>query len=151
MHPDIETLVRYRDGELPPAERTELDLHVSRCDACRLHLHQLFSVLAEVRRQPVSSPHPEVPGTLDSLSARIQQWQKRRRDPAMSAEAIRSRVARELGPFLGSQGAHRILNPITPECRNLLCAVEPVLAHFLGARAATELMDHVVDIAIAGI
>jgi len=29
--------------------------------------------------------------------------------------------------------------------------VEPVLAHFLGARAATKLMDHVVDIAITGV
>jgi hypothetical protein len=62
-----------------------------------------------------------------------------------------SRVAATIAPYLGARAAAVILLPVSETGENLLTAIEPVLALFLGARAASRLVTSVVDGAIVRI
>jgi hypothetical protein len=77
--------------------------------------------------------------------AGIGQWESRRLDSQRRGEALKGRVAAEIGPFLGRRATRRLLDPVSSGGENLLCTIEPVLAHFLGEKAASELVSHVVD------
>jgi hypothetical protein len=84
-----------------------------------------------------------VRGLLASTLAAIQRWQ-RDSDCAM----VKVRVAAELGPYLGSKAARNVLEDVSAEGRNLLSAVEPALALFVGVKAAERLVTHIVDVSI---
>jgi hypothetical protein len=62
-----ERLSVYLDGELPQAERAEVDAHLRGCAACARHLEELAAVDAAARDLPVPAP----PGYFDSLPARV--------------------------------------------------------------------------------
>lgn len=97
-------------------------------------------------RYPVQLPDL---GLLAKIRSEIRAFQAARSDDRWHAE-MKSRVAREIGPFLGSNGARMLLQPVAENGRNLLSTIEPVLAEFLGPRAASELVSHVVDTSIVG-
>jgi hypothetical protein len=63
---------------------------------------------------------------------------------------VKGRVATAIGGYLGPEAACRILAPVT-ERAMLFPAVEPVLAIFLGSRAASRLLDRVIETAIVRI
>lgn len=69
--------------------------------------------------------------------------------PERTGAALKQRVAKQIEPFLGPEASHRLLQQVSADGTNLLSIVEPVLAQFLGARAASELASHIVDAAIA--
>jgi hypothetical protein len=58
---------------------------------------------------------------------------------------LRRRVAHQITPYLGSAAAHRVLGGVSETGDNLLSTVEPVLALFLGVRAASRVVDRVVE------
>ncbi len=54
---NIRRIGAYHDGELPGAERDELERHIRRCDDCRRELRRLEAL----SRWLASAPRPEVP------------------------------------------------------------------------------------------
>lgn len=64
-------------------------------------------------------------------------------------ETAKHRVAQELQPFLGVQATDTILHDVAEG--SLLSSVEAALTLFLGCRAATNLVSHIVDRAIVRI
>lgn len=56
MHPPETVLHAYLDGELPPAEKADLERHLALCEGCiaRLkELQSLFSAISEIEEQPL--------------------------------------------------------------------------------------------------
>jgi hypothetical protein len=84
-----------------------------------------------------------VRGLLASTLAAIQQWQK-----GSDCKIVKVRVAAELGPYLGSKATRNVLEDVSAEGRNLLSAIEPALALFVGVKAAERLVTHIVDVSI---
>ena len=141
MHPDLETLIRSRDGELADGRERQVQAHLEGCGECRLHLHRL--------KQEVAPRIPAEPGPfiLAGIRAKIRNWEAQRSSEQWT-QGLKTRVARQIGPFLGSRGADCVLQPVSQDGENLLCAIEPVLAEFLGSRAASSLVGRVVDAAL---
>lgn len=63
-------------------------------------------------------------------------------------DEIKSRVAREIAPYLGTVAADLILEQVSAGGDDLLPRLENVLSLFLGGRAAGKLTDHIIDTAI---
>jgi hypothetical protein len=51
-------------------------------------------------------------------------------------------------PYVGDRAAERLAHGEAPDGGRLLADVEPVLALFLGRRAAAQLVSHVLDRAL---
>jgi anti-sigma factor RsiW len=61
MHDQItDRLSEYVDDELPPAERTEVDAHLSRCPACSAVVDDLRTLARTARQLPGSLPDREL-------------------------------------------------------------------------------------------
>jgi anti-sigma factor RsiW len=91
-------------------------------------------------------PTPSLQATL----AGIRRWNERLRNVDPGAELVKGRVAEAIAGYLGQDGAQQVLKPVT-ERSKLFPAVEPVLSIFLGRRAATRLIRHVIEAAIVRI
>jgi hypothetical protein len=59
-------------------------------------------------------------------------------------EAVKTRLGSELAPFLGPRATEQLLEGASVQRENLLSTVEPVVALFLGCRAASTLIDQIV-------
>lgn len=77
----------------------------------------------------------------------IRAWEATLSD-ARYHQMVKQRATREIGQYLGEQAAQRLVQPVAQDGKNLLSTIEPVLAEFLGSRAAFRLVSHVVDAAI---
>ncbi len=116
--------------------------HLNECDECRLEFHRL-QYAAGTRRE--FEPDP---GMLDRMRAAIHRWEQSTAEAERTAEAVKGRVRAEIAPFLGDPAATAVLKPVAPGADNLLNTIEPVLALFLGGKAAGRLVSHVVDSAL---
>jgi hypothetical protein len=85
---------------------------------------------------------------LATLQARLQELIAERAKPDRRGAVLQRKVAAEIAPFLGHRAANRLLGSVSENGEDLLCIIEPVLANFLGDRAAAELVSHLVDSAI---
>jgi anti-sigma factor ChrR (cupin superfamily) len=147
MHPDLQTLLRFRDGELLLERRAAIEAHVGQCDSCRLELHRLDAAGQVIdAREPLEEAAREagLAGVLESirgLEARS----------SAEGEAVKRSVGREIRPYLGGRAAIRILQDVSPGGRDLLPAVEPALALFLGRKAASLLVSRIVATSIVRI
>jgi hypothetical protein len=81
-------------------------------------------------------------GSEGELLAAIRGWEAARQRQAQG-HSIKRRAAAKLGSFLGPRAAGRLLEPVSEAGDNLLPAIEPVLATFLGRRAAADLAGHI--------
>ena len=136
MHPDIDVLLPYADGNLPPAQARDLAKHLNQCADCRQEVDRLRASARAERRTA-----PQTPNILTG----IRQWAARR-TPAYE-EAVKLRMAAELDPYLGAAGAATVLDRSAPG-GNLLSVIQPVLSDFLGRRAVERLVDRIVENAI---
>jgi anti-sigma factor RsiW len=137
IHPDIEILISYCDGELTPGQFASVAEHLASCDSCAVECDRL--------RAARDTPHaPLPPQALEALRGRLQELIAERARPQRSGE-IQQRLVSALAPFLGPLAAGRLLFPASASGRDLLPIVEPVLASFLGKRAAAELVGHLID------
>jgi anti-sigma factor RsiW len=134
--------MRLSDGEMTHRDRRELNEHLKNCERCRMEVLRLQA--AEGDGTPIEAP------PVDTALAGIRQWVARRREQDPEARVVKERVAEEITGYLGAQGARRVLEPVTDNAK-LLPSVEPVLAIFLGCRAATDLIQHILDVAIVRI
>jgi hypothetical protein len=112
------------------------------CDECRLELHRLRYAVG-------CAPEPELD---DSVLARLRDameaWERSQQQSSRNGSHVKLRVATEIAPFLGPQATNAILKTVTETDDNLLSTLEPVLGLFLGNRAASRLVGHVVDSAL---
>jgi hypothetical protein len=98
-------------------------------------------------RSAARGPDPEM---LADILAGARNRNAARSRPDGCGEPLKVRVAREIGPFLGGRAARILLQLVSEDGKDLLSTIEPVLAHFLGDQAASDLVNHVVDAAIVG-
>ena len=82
--------------------------------------------------------------SLQATMAGIRKWHERRIQADPDGAVVKGHVAKEISRYLGSAAADRILEPVT-EHSKLFPAVEPVLAIFLGCRAAGRLVHHIIE------
>jgi len=78
----------------------------------------------------------------------MRNWEADRSQTDPGGLAVKGRVASAITPFLGREGMQLLLQRVSGDNRNLLSTIEPVLADFLGTRASSELVNHVVDAAM---
>jgi anti-sigma factor RsiW len=140
IHPDIEILLSFCDGELAADQFASVAEHLASCDSCTVECNRLRAAndAAHV------APSPEA---IAALRARLQELIVEGAKPHHSGE-IRQKVVSALSPFLGLSAANRLLAPLSGSGRDLLPIVEPVLVNFLGERAAAELVSHLIDTAM---
>jgi len=132
-------LIRYTDGELPAGSLERIGAHLERCSRCRLEQHRLKSRLAAaagtVGMDPCSEPGKTL---LDRVITATRGWDAAR-SAAPASESVKRQAAGKLSPLLGPRATRRILETVPENGDGLLPAVEPVLALFLGRRAAEEI------------
>lgn len=116
--------------------------HLDQCDECTLELHRLQYALGD---QGELAPDRMV---LAQVQSAIQQWEASAPQTGRTGAPVKRRVAHEIAPFLGPDATNSILQPVAPGGENLLSSIEPVLALFLGGRAAAHLVTYVVDAAL---
>jgi hypothetical protein len=116
--------------------------HVDQCDDCRLELHRLQYALGNQ-----GEPAPDRT-LLARMQSAIQQWEDSAPKTGRTGAPVKRRVANEIAPFLGPEATNSILKPVAESGENLLSSIEPVLALFLGERAAARLVTYVVDAAL---
>lgn len=133
-------LSRFRDADLTPQQESGIWSHLKECDTCRFEYRSLCDAAGIARSD--ASPSPQM---LTGLLGEMRRWKATH---ALTGDALKRRVLKEVAPFLGHRAAGKIMQPVAEDCHNLLSIIEPVLAQFLGNRAASELVSHIVDVAI---
>ena len=69
-------LSAYVDGDLGPARRLSLRLHLLRCEPCRLYVEQLRLAKRVMRASP---PPPLTPSVRSGLRRSFRRWRDERR------------------------------------------------------------------------
>lgn len=80
---------------------------------------------------------------LQEIKDAIRRWQAE--SQIGSGDVLKDRVAREIEPYLGYYAVQSLVGRVSENNDNLLSTIEPVLARFLGSRAASSLVSRVVD------
>ena len=146
IHPDIEMLRRYRDGEPVADLKDAIEAHLSECDWCR---GQLLLIECEASPAPADGVVFETgAGELSALLGHLRNWEAGRPAPQVRGPMIRQRAAREIALFLGDNAALQIIQPVSDDGGNLVPAIRPTLDLFLGLRAAAHLSSHIVEVAV---
>ncbi len=90
-------------------------------------------------------------GQIAGLVAKMRAWEAARGGPDKMSEEVQGRVAQALQAYLGPKGTRDVLHRVSRDGSDLLSVIEPVLGLFLGRKAASELVTHIVDRAIVRI
>jgi anti-sigma factor RsiW len=134
-------LVCHRYGELSPQSEKTVSRHLKACETCRVEFQRLSAAL-DMPAPPTSADD------VGGLLSRLRTWESGESQPQRNSEALKRRVAGSIEPYLGKAAADALLQPVREDGRNLLSNVAPVLAVFLGRRAAGNLVSCVVETAI---
>lgn len=135
-------MIAFREGGLADDQTRSVQSHLDQCDDCRLELHRLQYALGDkVELKPDRL-------VLAQMQSAIQQWEDSAAQTGRTGTPVKRRVAHEIAPFLGPEATDSILQPVAAGGENLLSSIEPVLALFLGGRAAAQLVTYVVDAAL---
>jgi len=118
------------------------------CEPCRLE-HQRIGHSLDAEREPVPARHEDEISTavLAGILDRIEQWNGHRSEPGRG-EALKRRVESAVAPYLGAAAANQVLRSASRDGENLLPIIEPLLALFLGRRAASVLVSHIINDAL---
>ena len=144
-------MIRYWDGQLLPKRAKAVQSHLHDCGFCRTNYNRFYVALQEVRQETAYKQVPQPnPGILASIRQRIPRFEANKNSP-QRRQAMKRLVADQIGPFLGNKAAAALLELVSENCQNLLSTVEPVLADFLGSRAASDLVNRVLDASIVRI
>jgi hypothetical protein len=146
MHPDLATLVAYRDRELGEKPARKVARHLESCPSCARRMEQCASdwelvLAADSHFRSRCTPHP---GGLERLRAALERWQQPQADPAQLAE-LKRRVSAQLELYFGSAAASRLnLEASEPHLDEALVrSVEPLLVTFLGRKAAAAVIGQI--------
>ena len=78
----------------------------------------------------------------------MRQFERSAPETGRTGEQVKLRVADMIAPYLGREATQSVLQPVANNGENLLSSVEPILALFLGGRAASRLVSNVVDVTL---
>ena len=135
-------MLRYHEGELKSPERKRVESHIAQCDLCRSESEKLSSAI-----EPAKSDEAD-PSMLEGVLAGMRQVETRAAQDEEARASLRLRVAAKIEPYLGPKATSDLLQAVSPDGQNLLSNLEPVLALFLGRRAANQLVNQIIDEAI---
>jgi hypothetical protein len=79
-------------------------------------------------------------GLLAGILAGIESWES----APSRTEDVKARVGSAIASFLGPHATDELLGAVSAQGDNLFSTLEPVVALFLGCRAASALVDHLV-------
>jgi hypothetical protein len=133
----------YRNGEPVPELRDAIEAHLASCEWCRM---EFVRIQTEPPAEGVQAS-PDPVGLSDLLS-HLRRWESSLPAPELRGITIRSRVAQELGVYLGGNAAQSVLRPVSDDAGNLIPTIQPLLGRFLGRKAASLLSSHIVDVAV---
>lgn len=119
-----------------------LAAHLDRCVGCRLEYHRLQYAVGAPSEQALDL------GLLAQMKTAMRQFESSACETGRTSDPLKLKVASLIAPYLGGQATQSVLQPVTDGGENLLSSVEPVLALFLGRRAAARLVSSVVDQAL---
>ena len=127
-----------------------MEAHLRRCAECRAEYGRLEgAVAAEQHHGSCRCAAPPQHEILRWVLAGMREWEIRAAAcPHRSTDAVMRRVSAPAALYLGALAAAEILRPVSGHGENLLSGIEPVLALFLGAKAASSLVTSIVDSAI---
>lgn len=130
-HEEIQSRLNdFVDGELPPAERSEVRDHLDGCELCRGELEGLVALLADARALPREVAPPR--DLWDGIAARLQD-----RSPAARPEAASTPViAVDFRP--ASRPAWRRWAPMAAAAMVLVALSSGLTAYLVRARAETQ-------------
>ena len=148
MHPDTESMIRQRDGELPADRRKAVKRHLRACVSCRTEYERLCQAVAPQAARALPAASPGTPDILNAVLERINEWDKNSARSGEASSAVKQTFAAELERYLGARAAGRILRSVSDDGDNLLSTVEPLLALFLGREAASQFVTRVLDTAL---
>jgi hypothetical protein len=135
MHPTLDVLLQFSNCSLGGSRERKVEKHLAKCEDCRRWAAHLRLHAAPVEKWQVRP--------VEEVLSGIRRWAA---DRSAEPDGVKMRVAAEIGRYLGPRAADRILEKVPDQ--HLLSSIEPVLADFLGRRAAQHLVEHVVDRAI---
>src|SRR4051794_20291354 len=125
-HPDIEILISLQFGELSADRARGLKRHLAGCSACSLAFKRLQASVEG------GEPDQTPPADAGTLFSKIRTWDSNRVRDGHHGEALKRRIASELAPYVGQNGADTLVSPVQDDGRDLLAAVAPLLVLFLG-------------------
>lgn len=137
-HPDRSEMLAHIDGELPAGVAQALEQHISECPPCAQEWAELSADL-ERCEELLSRESPDQTLALEAqrvLLDRLRDWRAGRRG-----------ISEEVGEYLGQEAAN-LVRTLEREGRSrteVVAAVEPLLAAFLGRRAASTLRSHFLE------
>ena len=114
-----------------------MEAHLLQSAECRAKYQRL--------RLPPDGPQPDR-AMYSGLLANIERWEAAEWEPEHNSSEVKQRVTSDIAPYLGSIATDQVLAPVSGE--NPLLPAELVLGVFLGKRAASLLVNDVVDHAI---
>lgn len=136
----VDRLSEYLDGELPDAERVELEAHLGSCDDCARTLGELRLVVARARslddRRPAADLWQGIAARLDAGSVEPMKLRRRRTIsftiPQLAAAAIAVITFSATGAFLALRVRSMAVDPVvmTVEAQPMT----PVVVGFDAAR-----------------
>ena len=146
MHVEIEALVSLHYEELPDARARRVRQHLAGCGLCRQEFERV-----RLSIEGVAPAEDATAEDSDPLLNRLRNWETARAKSGRDIEILKRTIATELAPYVGQQGADALLRPVHDDGHDLLSNVAPLLAMFLGRRAARILITRLVEKSIVGI
>ena len=144
-HLDIDTLVSLQFGGLSNHQARAIERHLVRCYACSLAFERLKASVED------GKPDQTAAADTGTLLTKIRTWDSNRVRDGRHGEALKSRIAAELAPYVGKSGADALLCRVQDDGHDLLSAVSPLLVMFLGQRATNIIVSRLVEKTIVGI
>ncbi|MGE5571183.1 MAG: anti-sigma factor family protein [Rhodospirillales bacterium] len=141
MHPDITTLLAYRDRQLEDVAQHKIQLHVAGCARCAAKLERLSKewdhiLAADSALRRLCAPPPD--GLARVLSA------IRERAARSTESELKQKVVEQLEVYFGSR-IWAVLGggPASEQGTDLLAKAEPLLTTFIGRRAAAAVVAEI--------
>ena len=138
-HPVDLALLYYAQLRLPLVQHFVIESHLKACAGCRRRCAEMGSS---------GFPPPETPPPLPEISAAMRRREAERLQSVKPSLGL-DRAAREIGKCLGAQAAATLMAGVSCE-GDRLARVQPVLALFLGRRAAGRLSSRIAETAPVG-
>jgi anti-sigma factor RsiW len=151
MHLDSATLIAYRDGELDPRRVKTVESHLASCGRCRKEENQMAAELALFLSLGVpaeSADGARFEESLEKMLAGIHKWRTENPQNGLGGAELERLITAQLSEYLGARAAAGVRHGESSEAgkgSGVLPAAEPLLAAFLGRRAAAALTSQLLE------
>lgn len=153
VHPRMEELLSWADGNLSGPLRSALEAHLTRCNRCCEDARSIRAAADSRERAWNQRAHQVrlLEEGFDDLEAGMCLWSSLRGlvplgpRRGLLGSAINQRLTRAVSLYFGQEAASRVAvspHPGSPE-RPLLTAIKPLFNAFLGRKAADSLVRHI--------